>query len=342
MYACSSSDDSGPDSTDTTGTETGTDAGTHTTGDSGSSTSGPQNPIQGVTTATAVSEFNGFYVDGLIWADGSLYVSTPYNPPTAIVKYTPGLDDPTTPYVPADGYALGITYDATQQKLLFANSPTIVDLTTDPKGTLERTPTGTATVTTVSTTPNPPPWWSPNDAVVAKDGTIYVTDPLYQVAEGDTTVINGVYSIATNGAVTLIDNFGGGEDSLVRPNGIGLSPKGDILYVSLTDKPSVVKYSIDASGKVNGQRNPFVQLELTAKPDGLGVDQDGNVYVATSTGVRVYKPDGSSWGTIATSGGAATNVAFGGSDFKTLYISTDATTGSGLFSAPVKVVGLQQ
>jgi gluconolactonase len=350
VYACSSSnsDESDPNPTDptTTGAEAGTDSGTHNNnaGDTGTSTTVAQNPIEGVKTATAVTEadFNGMYIDGLIWADGSLYYSSPG---ASIFRYTPGLDNPTSIYVPAGISPLGITYDATRNQLLFASAPD--DNIT--RGSLDRVPTGTMTgVTPVSGIPNPPPWWSPNDVVVAQDGTIYVTDPLYQVDGKDEH--NAVYSVApTTGAVTPIDDFGG---DLVRPNGIGLSRDGSILYVSLTisdpdnpNPPSVVKYAIDANGNA-GPRTPFVQFDdVTAAPDGLGVDTDGNVHVATSTGVRVYKPDGSSWGTIGldTPGVSATNVAFGGSDFKTLYISTDAKNqGPGLFSVTVKVAGLQQ
>jgi len=55
-------------------------------------------------------------------------------------------------------------------------------------------------------------------------------------------------------------------------------------------------------------------------PDGVGVDDAGNLYLATQAGVDVYKPDGTPWGNIAVPEQPA-NVAFGGADRRTLYIA---------------------
>jgi len=295
-------------------------------------------------------------IDGLTWNGDSLYFTSILGP---IFRYQPTLGD-LNYYVTSTAVAvhpLGITNDGKAGDLLFVNS--LPNYT----GILMRVPPGSATmpvsmgaVTGMTLTfPNDTKWYSPKNAVVrASDGMIYVTDPGYQTT---TDPLNAIYRVtpSTNatGTVTTIDTFPNGD----RPNGIALSPNTDILYVSLTQdlgtgiKPSIVKYAVKDDGTVN-PKTTFVDLPEDSQPDGLAVDSDGNVYVATATlGVVVYAPDNTKWGAIAMPVGvAATNVAFGGDGLMTLYIGTDggpknpddSSTYSGLYSAPVKVAGLQQ
>ena len=56
-------------------------------------------------------------------------------------------------------------------------------------------------------------------------------------------------------------------------------------------------------------------------PDGMTVDNDGNLFVATDEGIEVFAPDAAPWGVIPVPQGAKSNCAFGGDDGRTLYIT---------------------
>lgn len=153
---------------------------------------------------------------------------------------------------------------------------------------------------------------SPNDMAIAADGTIYFTDPDYQkgAAPGGQKV-TGVYRVATDGRVTLVDG------SLYNPNGIALSPSGDTLYVN-ANRGMLRAYPI-AKGVPGKGRDLVTGLEI---PDGMAVDCHGNLYVTEHTAkrVRVFSPAGQELATIRVDANI-TNAAFGGADGKTLYLT---------------------
>jgi gluconolactonase len=166
---------------------------------------------------------------------------------------------------------------------------------------------------------------SPNDLAVRSDGHIYFTDPDYELGNRPSeTKMQGVYHVAPDNTVTLI------EGSLRQPNGIALSPDGKTLYIgSLTGM--LLKYPVMADGST-GPASPFASIN---GPDGMSVDCAGNVYVTSASGtVVVLSPGGAVIGTIQGLS-QPSNLAFGGSGRKTLFISG----GSTLYSAPVNVPG---
>ena len=153
---------------------------------------------------------------------------------------------------------------------------------------------------------------SPNDIAIAADGTIYFTDPDYQKAAAPGgQPVTGIYRIATDGAVTLVDG------TRKNPNGIALSLNGDTLYVNASDgavRAYPVKDGVPQQGRdlIQGIENG----------DGMTLDCHGNLYV-TEHGpqrVRVFTPQGRQLATIRVDANV-TNVAFGGADGKTLYIT---------------------
>ncbi len=153
---------------------------------------------------------------------------------------------------------------------------------------------------------------SPNDMVIALDGTIYFTDPAYQkdAAPGGQPGTN-VYRVAADGKVTVVDA------GLYNPNGIALSPKGDILYVN-ANRPSVLRaYAIK-----NGVPQKGKDLTSIEGGDGMAIDCYGNIYVTEhgAQRVRVFSPKGKELATIKVDANI-TNAAFGGSDGKTLYLT---------------------
>lgn len=169
---------------------------------------------------------------------------------------------------------------------------------------------------------------SPNDLAVRSDGTVYLTDPDYQRGARAEEAKKGLYRLrpplmasGTNEA-SLIDG------TLTQPNGVALSPDEKTLYVG-SSGPEIWKFAVAADGSLS-DRTKFAE---TGPSDGLTVDCAGNLYV-TSGEVEVFAPDGTRLGGIALDG-TPSNVAFGGSDRKTLYI----TAGAQLYSIQMNVPG---
>jgi len=173
-----------------------------------------------------------------------------------------------------------------------------------------------------------------NDAVVMANGTMFVTDPGYF---GE-PIANRIYRVAPDGRVTVLDAF----EDVPRPNGIALSPDQSVLYVGFTQpiqgtKPFIRKYYVKADGSL-GEHSKLVELEPDAAPDGIEVDQGGNIYVATKTGLAVFKSTGEKIGLVPVPE-QPTGMAFGGKDMKTLFITTQ---GSKMFVVTVNVPGIAQ
>jgi gluconolactonase len=170
---------------------------------------------------------------------------------------------------------------------------------------------------------------SPNDMAMTKDGTLYFSDPDFQreAAPGGQDKTR-VYRVAKDGGVTVVD------DTLKNPNGVSLSPKGDVLYVNgmVGDHGVLRAYKI-VDGKPQKGSDLVPKLGI---PDGMAVDCHGNIYVTEHTDqrLRVFTPAGKQIATIKVDANV-TNAAFGGADGKTLYI-----TGAGaLWQLPLDVTG---
>jgi len=167
---------------------------------------------------------------------------------------------------------------------------------------------------------------SPNDLVIAADGSIYFTDPPYGLTKtfedpGREIGWNGVYRLAPDGRVRVL------VKDLRAPNGIGLSPDGRILYVGQSDpsRPVVMAYDLAKDGAVSNGRIFFDTMPLRKNgpggPDGLKVDRGGNVFTTGPGGVVVVSPKGEYLGTIVT-GVPTANCAFG-DDGSTLYLTAN-------------------
>lgn len=173
---------------------------------------------------------------------------------------------------------------------------------------------------------------SPNDVIVDSKGAIYFTDPPYgrDKAAADTIGFNGVYRYH-KGKVTLI------ADDLYRPNGLALSPDERTLYVANSDRPKkYMKYPVSKGGKV-GKGGLFFNasiLQGQGNPDGIKTDTEGNLYATGPGGVLVFSAEGKHLGTIVFPESPA-NIAFGGSDMKTLFV----TARTSLYSVKVKIPG---
>jgi gluconolactonase len=156
---------------------------------------------------------------------------------------------------------------------------------------------------------------SPNDVIVAADGTIYFTDPPYGLAGRNQELdFNGVFRVSPAG--TLTAEYRGAMAE--RPNGIALSPDGKTVYVAFTQSGEVKKFDVQAGGALG---TPSRAAMTAGGADGMAVDAAGNLFVTSNNGIEVFKPDGTKWGQIGVAM-KPTNCAFGGPDAKTLMITT--------------------
>lgn len=161
---------------------------------------------------------------------------------------------------------------------------------------------------------------SPNDVVVKSDGAIYFTDPPYGlnptfgVAELPELDFAGVYRVPP----------GGGECAVVAadctPNGLAFSPDERRLYVADTEENLVRLYDVDPDGSLSGGRVFARMSGSPLAPDGIKVDRAGHVFVTGAGGVWIYEPGGTRLGIIPVPELPA-NLAWGGSDWSTLYIT---------------------
>jgi gluconolactonase len=174
---------------------------------------------------------------------------------------------------------------------------------------------------------------SPNDLVVKSDGSIYFTDPSYGVSKDREELgFYGVYRLASDGKLTLL------VKDLVLPNGLAFSPDEQKLYVNNSEAGYIAVYDVKPDGTVTNERL-FADLKDASQggvPDGLKVDLEGNVYSTGPGGVWILSPDGKVLGKISVPE-TATNVAWGESDRKTLYI----TANTSLYRIRLKIAGVR-
>jgi len=174
---------------------------------------------------------------------------------------------------------------------------------------------------------------SPNDLVVKSDGSIYFTDPSYGVSKDREELgFYGVYRLAPDGKLTLL------VKDLVLPNGLAFSPDEKKLYVNNSEARYIAVFDVKPDGTVTNERL-FADLKDASQggvPDGLKVDLEGNVYSTGPGGVWILSPEGKLLGKISVPE-TATNVAWGESDRKTLYI----TAYTSLYRIRLKIAGVR-
>ena len=117
-----------------------------------------------------------------------------------------------------------------------------------------------------------------------------------------------------------------------HPNGITITRDERALFITGTD--GLVRYDLDATGAVAS--SPMTIGTVAGGLDGMGIDCAGNLYVAGGDRVTVLAPDLSILGSLDAAG--ATNVAFGGTERRTIFI-TSLGSDPGLRSAELNVVG---
>lgn len=169
---------------------------------------------------------------------------------------------------------------------------------------------------------------SPNDVVVARDGSIYFTDPTYGRMPGfgverpQQLDFQGVYRIATDGTLHLLAEKG----MFTQPNGLCFSPDEKLLYVNDTEQVNIRVFDVE-DGTLTNMRVFASGISDPAKPgapDGMKCDAHGNIWVTGPGGLWIYAPDGKLIGKVAVPEFVA-NLHWGGADWRTLYITASTS-----------------
>lgn len=171
---------------------------------------------------------------------------------------------------------------------------------------------------------------APNDLVYKSDGSLYFTDSRAGTRrrDGEGVSHEGLYVLRAGKVVLL-------SGSIDHPNGVAFSPDEKYLYVTNTRRKNVLRFEVQRGGIANGE--VFIDMNGVngvGAPDGVKVDKRGNVYSTGPGGVWVISPAGEHVATIRTPR-QITNMAFGGEDFRTLYM----TAFGALYRIRLKVPG---
>ena len=154
----------------------------------------------------------------------------------------------------------------------------------------------------------------PNDMTIGNDGAIYASDPNWKRHDGQ------IWRVSKSADGNVVGEKMIAERRMSTTNGIDLSPDGKTLYVGESDSREIWSYRIDGTRLLSPRLvKRFDDFDI----DGLRTDTEGNLFVA-----RILK------GTIAvlTAGGKLkreiqltakepTNLAFGGNDGKTVFVT---------------------
>ncbi len=177
---------------------------------------------------------------------------------------------------------------------------------------------------------------SPNDLVFKSDGALYFTDPTAGLRQQDKDPkrelpFNGVYRLA-KGKLTLLSK------DFARPNGIAFSPDEKFLYVDDTTKKIIMRFEVQRDGGVKGGQVITDMNSDTAPgaPDGMKVDQKGNIYCTGPGGFWIMSPEGKHLATVKTKELPA-NLGWGNADGKALYL----TARTGLYRIHLNIPGVR-
>jgi gluconolactonase len=180
---------------------------------------------------------------------------------------------------------------------------------------------------------------SPNDVVVANDGSIYFTDPPYGrvpvfgLERPRQLDFQGVYRIPQGGGELqlLVDDF-------ETPNGLCFPPDGSLLYINDSTRAQIRVFDVKRNGTISNSRIFFDKIGggtvEEGMPDGMKCDELGNIYVTGPTGIWVISPKGEHLGIIRIPE-VVGNLTWGGPDWKTLYVCASTS----LYRIQMKVAG---
>jgi gluconolactonase len=253
---------------------------------------------------------DGFeFTEGPVWDFAAGHLTFSDIPGDTMYRYVPG--EGVSTYRKPSNFSNGMTLDADGRIVVCEHRTRRVTREVEP-GTFE----------TVAESYGGQQLNAPNDVIVAPDGSIVFTDPHYGLGEGfggpaeQVLPHRGVYRVPPGGGEPqlLVDDFEG-------PNGLALSPAGDVLYVDDTERAHIRAFTVGDGWALSGGE---VLVELSGDGegvlDGLKLDEQGRIYCTGPGGVFICTPSGMVLGRIRVPEVAA-NLAWGDEDARTLYIT---------------------
>ncbi|WP_394203912.1 SMP-30/gluconolactonase/LRE family protein [Shewanella waksmanii] len=149
----------------------------------------------------------------------------------------------------------------------------------------------------------------PNDIAIMDNGVLFASDPNWAESSGQ------LWRIDTQGQTHRL------EAAMGTTNGIEVSPDNQTLYVNESVQRKVWQYDLSRTGEISNKRL-LISFDDHGL-DGMRTDNQGNLYIARygAGEIAVVAPAGRLLHTIKLIGQHPTNVAFGGDDGKTLFIT---------------------
>lgn len=179
---------------------------------------------------------------------------------------------------------------------------------------------------------------SPNDIVVKHDASIYFTDPnsgrgpYYGVPREQELLFQGVYRLDPEGKslTLLVDDFS-------KPNGLCFSLDEKHLFINDTNRQHIRVFDVRPEGTLtNGRVWAETIGEGVGAPDGMKIDQEGNLYCCGSGGIHLFDARANCLGVVRMPEHTA-NFAWGDDDLCNLFITASTT----LYRLRVQVPGLK-
>ncbi|MDZ7763016.1 MAG: SMP-30/gluconolactonase/LRE family protein [Melioribacteraceae bacterium] len=256
---------------------------------------------------------DGFtFVEGPVWVDGKLLFSD--IPENTIYAWTE--DTGTEVYYKPSGNSNGLALDAEGNLILAQHGKRrVAKLTKDKDEIL------------LVDNYNGKPFNSPNDLTVDSRGSIYFTDPPYGISkEQEELGFYGIYKFTSEGDLYLLDS------TLIRPNGIILSPDEDKLIVSDSQEKTLFIWDIVNDSTITN-KSILVEMDksLEGTTDGMKLGRDGLIYSTGPGGIWIINLDGEVIEKIDVPG-QTTNCNWGPNG-EVLYI----TSGDAVYSLDAKL-----
>lgn len=149
----------------------------------------------------------------------------------------------------------------------------------------------------------------PNDLAITKSGILFASDPAWADSTGM------LWRVDTDGKISLL------EENMGTTNGVEVSPEEDLLYVNESIQRKVWVYDLSSAGDISNKR---LLLEFDDfGMDGMRCDTEGNLYITRHGKGTVVKvsPAGEVVREIQLTGKLPSNIAFGGDDGRTAYVT---------------------